>query len=102
MAELASPCGALETSTDLGCIPNDPVGFVAKFYSIGLGIIGGVALLFIIYGGYLIMTSQGNPMQLKNGRSYIVYAIVGLLFAIFGYVFIQIVMVDILHIPGFS
>lgn len=88
--------------TDLGCLPTDPVGFVSKSYSIGLGFIGGVALLFIIYGGYLIMTSQGNPAQLARGRSYIFYSIAGILLAIFGYVFIQIVMVDILHIPGFS
>lgn len=88
--------------TELGCIPSDPIGFVAKFYSIGLGLIGGVAVLFIIYGGYLILTSQGNPTQLNNGKSYIAYAIVGLLLAVFGYVFIQIVLVDILHAPGFG
>lgn len=102
MAELALPCGALETSTDLGCIPNDPVGFVAKFYGIGLGLIGGVALLFIIFGGYLIMTSKGNASLVDRGRSYIVYAISGLLLAIFGYVFIQVVLVDVLKIPGFG
>lgn len=90
------------TETDLGCIPTDPALFVAKFYSIGLGLIGGVALLFIIFGAYLIMTSGGNPTQLNNGKSYVLYAIIGLLFAIFGYVFIQIVVVDVLHVPGFS
>ena len=34
-----------EVSTDLGCIPNDPFAFVAKFYGIGPGLIGGVAFL---------------------------------------------------------
>jgi len=95
-------CGIHETATDFGCIPNDPVGFVGKFYSIGLGIIGGVSMIFIMYGGYLILTSQGNPIQLENGKRYIMYAILGLLFAIFGYVFIQIVAIDILHVPGFN
>jgi glucose uptake protein GlcU len=88
--------------TDLGCIPNDPVGFVAKFYGIGLGIIGGLAVLFIIYGGYIILSSQGNPQNLNKGKSYIMYAIIGLLLAIFGYVFVQIIAVDVLKIPGFS
>ena len=89
-------------STDLGCVPNDPFAFVAKFYGIGLGLIGGVALLFIIYGGYIILTSQGQSNQLSKGKSYIYYAIAGLLLAIFGFVFIQVVAVDILHIPGFQ
>lgn len=95
-------CLPTETSTDLGCIPNDPIGFVAKFYGIGLGIIGGVAVLFIIYGGYIILSSQGNPQNLNRGKSYITYAIIGLILAIFGFVFVQIIAVDVLKIPGFS
>ena len=90
------------TPTDLGCIPNDPVGFVAKFYGIGLGLIGGIAVLFIIYGGYIILSSQGNPQELNRGKSYIMYAIIGLLLAVFGFVFIQIIAVNVLHIPGFG
>jgi hypothetical protein len=95
-------CLPTETSTELGCIPNDPVGFVAKFYAIGLSLIGGVSILFIIYGGYLILVSQGNPERINNGKSYIFYAIIGLLLAIFGFVFIQVIAIDILHIPGFK
>ncbi len=87
--------------TDLGCIPNDPFAFVTKFYGIGLGVIGGVALRFIIFGGYTILTSQGQPDKISKGKSYIYYAIAGLLLAIFGYVLIQIIAVDVLHIPGF-
>ena len=95
-------CLLSETQTDLGCIPNDPIGFVAKFYSIGLGLIGGIALLFVIYGGYLILTSQGNPEQLNKGKTNILYAIIGVLLAVFGFVFIEVIAKDVLHIPGFS
>jgi len=48
------------------------------------------------------MTSRGDPYRVNIGKSYIYYAIAGLLLAIFGYVFIQTVVVDILHVPGFS
>lgn len=89
-------------STDLGCIPHDPFQFVSKFYSIGLGLIGGVAVLFIIYGGFLILTSEGDPAQLTKGKSYIYYAIAGLLLAIFGFIFVEVIAVDILRIPGFQ
>lgn len=98
-----SPCtNPKDISTDLGCIPTNPVGFVEKFYGIGLSLIGGVSLLFIIYGAYILLTSQGDPIKLANGKSYITYAIIGLLLAIFGYVFIKVIAVDILHIPGFN
>lgn len=52
------PCGANEVYTDFGCFPNDPVGFVQKFYGVGLGFVAGVALLALIWGGYSIMTSR--------------------------------------------
>jgi hypothetical protein len=84
------------------CLPQDPIGFVSKLYAVGLSIVSALALLFLIYGGYLIMTSRGNPTELNKGKSYIYYSLAGLLLAIFGFVFIQVVLVDILHIPGFS
>ncbi len=95
-------CAPSEIMTDFGCIPNDPVGFVEKFYGIGLGFIGMVALIFIIVGGYYIMTSQGDPSKLQIGKSYITYSIIGVLLAVFGFVFMQIISGDILQIPGFS
>ena len=88
--------------TELGCIPTSPTGFVQKYYSVGLGLIGGVAVLFIIYGGYIMMTSGGNPLRVNEGKSYLIYSIVGLILAVFGYVFVQVILVDVLHVPGFS
>lgn len=46
------------------------------------------------------MISQGNPDKLKIGKSFIYYAIAGLILAIFGFVFVQIIAVDILAVPG--
>lgn len=99
---LPSLCPVDKTMTDLGCLPKDPIQFIGSFYLIGLGLIGGVSLLFIIIGGYTIMTSRGNATQVNTGKSYIFYAIAGLLLAIFGYLFIEVLLIDILHIPGFG
>ena len=52
---------------------------------------------FIIYGGYIILTSQGDPNQLNTGKSYIYYAI-GIVLAIL-VLFYSSYTVDILHIP---
>ncbi len=98
----ATTCPLDRVATDFGCLPNDPIGFVQEFYPIGLSFVGGVALIALILGGYTIMTSRGDPQRVNVGKSYIFYAITGLLLAIFGYVFIQVVVVDILRVPGFS
>lgn len=102
MAVCLMPDGSEGTMTDLGCVSNNPLQFVGDIYRMGLGILGGVSLLFIIIGGYIILTSQGQPDRLRTGKSFIFYAIAGLLLAIFGFVFVEIVVIDILKIPGFS
>lgn len=96
------PCEANEVATDLGCLPNDPVGFIQQFYGWGLSLIGLVGLLFLIYGGYHVLTSGGNPEKLQKGKEYIVYSIIGLLLAFFGFVFIQFIAGGVLRIPGFE
>ena len=101
-ATQVSPCPLDQTMTEVGCLPTDPIAFVSSFYTIGLSLIGGVALIFMIIGAYTILTSRGSPNQVNIGKSYIFYAILGLLLAIFGYLFIEVGLVDILHIPGFS
>lgn len=95
-------CPLDRVRTDFGCMPNDPIGFVQEFYPIGLSFVGAIALICLILGGYMILISKGDPHRVNIGKSYIYYSIAGLLLAIFGYVFIQVVIVDILKVPGFS
>ena len=95
-------CSVGEVETDLGCVPTDPIGFVERFYAIGLGFLGMVGVLFMIIGGYYIITSAGNPDRLATGKSFIFYALAGIMLAVLGFVFIQIVTGEILRIPGFG
>lgn len=98
-----TPCPAGQTATDLGCIHTaEPMLFVSDIYAIGLWLIGFVAIIFIIVGSYFIMTSRGNVEMLARGKSFIFYSIAGLLLAIFGFVFIEIITGQILKIPGFG
>lgn len=96
------PCAIDEFPTDFGCLPSNPVGFVEKFYGWGLGLLGMVGVLYMIIGAYLVLMSRGNIEQLQKGRTYIVYSIAGILLAIFGFVFIEIIGRDILKIPGIN
>jgi len=95
-------CTLTEIQTDFGCLPKDPAQFTGSIYSIGLGLVGGVGILFMIIGAYTVLSSQGDHNKLVKGKSYIVYSIVGILLALFGYAFYQIVAVDILNLPGFQ
>jgi hypothetical protein len=52
---------------------------------------GSLAILFIIYGGIMILTAYGNDEKVKKGRTTVQYAIVGLLISILAYAIVTIV-----------
>jgi hypothetical protein len=85
-----------------GGFSTDPEGFIQKIFAILLSVSGGIALLLIIKAGYQLMTAQGNPEKLNNAREQLVAAIVGLVFLIFSFVFLQLIGFDILKVPGFK
>ena len=69
-------------------------------WAIGLG--GGIAFLLIIYAGFIIMTSSGDPERLKAGQELLTSAIMGLIMLIFSLFILEFIGVDILDIPGFG
>jgi len=92
----------LTFTSAFGPIATNPSGFVKTIFGILLSISGGIALLLIIKAGYQLMTSQGKPEQIQQGRDQLIAAIVGLIFLIFSFVFLQLIGFDILHIYGFG
>lgn len=88
--------------TALGCISTEPSGFVAWLLKRVIGIAGGIAFLLILYGGFQILTSTGDPEKLTSGKDIIVSALAGLLMIVFSVLLLRIIGVDILKIPGFG
>lgn len=88
--------------TAIGCISIEPNKFIAKFLGLGIGVAGGVAFLLILFGGFQILTSAGNPEQLNAGRELVSAAVTGLLLIIFSLFLIQLIGYNILGIPGFG
>lgn len=55
------------------------------------GIIGSIALLFFVYGGFVFILSQGNPEQITHGKAIIVSAVLGIVIAFSGYAIVKFV-----------
>lgn len=87
--------------TALGCIHFNPGEFITDFLKIAMGIAGGIALLLMVYGSFLISTSAGDPKKAEEGKEIITGTIAGLLFIIFSVVLLRLIGFDILKIPGF-
>lgn len=84
------------------CVPNNPfdngdgiagkgtVGeLAAEIISILLYIAGIVAVIMVIYGGYVYMTARGSEDQAKSGRKTLVNALIGLVIVIVSFGVVQ-------------
>ena len=88
--------------TALGCIPTDPSKFIGQILGIAVGIGGGIAFLLVLFGGFQILMSAGNPEKLNAGKELVTSAITGLLIIIFSLFILRLIGFNILGIPGFG
>lgn len=78
------------------CIPT--IHSLNDFWAIGLAIIdillrigGMVAVVYVIYGGFLYMTSQGEPDRTAAARNTILNAVIGIIIVIIAIVTVNFV-----------
>lgn len=88
-------------STAFGEFSTEPGPFVVKVFLVLISVSGAIALILIMRAGYRIMTARGNQEGIQQGREQLVAAIVGLMFLVFSFIFLQVLTVDLLKIPTF-
>jgi len=89
--------------TAIGCLPIDlPPLFQMYIFTYGIGMVGGIAFLYLIYGFFLILTSGGNAEKIEQAKQIIISALSGLILIIFSVLLLKIIGTDIIRIPGFG
>lgn len=85
---ITSPCKAVgegknrtyQCDTVLGTLDASPQGAIGLLLKYGLIFGGLIAFIMILYGGFMITTSNGVPDRVNNAKAYITSAILGLIF----------------------
>ncbi len=97
--------------TMFGCVQTNLGGFtqqgaagsvVQVLLNTIFGIAGGIAFLYILYGSFIILTSQADPERLYHGKRVVYGAIVGLIFSLSAVFLVNLIGGKILNIPGFG
>lgn len=65
---------------------------VATVVKVLLYVIGGVSVIMIIIGGFRYVISQGDSSSVTSAKNTILYAVIGLLVAIFAYAIVSFVV----------
>ena len=95
------PCSDNLCRTAIGNIPVGSANQIFSFiFSWLLGIAASLAVIFLVYGGFLLLTSRGDKEKITTARDRITSAIIGFIFIVLSILILQIIGVDILHIPG--
>lgn len=57
-----------------------------------LGFLGLIAVLMIIYGGVLVLTSGGNAEQAGKGKKILLYAAIGIVIILLSFAFVSTIL----------
>ncbi|QQG47634.1 MAG: hypothetical protein HY044_00930 [Candidatus Woesebacteria bacterium] len=99
VANSPTDCQDFGINTALGCIPLTNINsFTGTFLRISLGLGGGIATLLIIYAGFIMTTSTGDPKRLQAGKELLGAAIGGLMLLIFAVFVLRLLGVNILGV----
>lgn len=85
--KIVSAQGALTNPLKVDSVP-ELIGIIIKAV---LGIVGSIALLMFIYGGFMWLTSGGNDEKIKEGRKTLVWSIIGLALIFASYAILKFV-----------
>lgn len=69
-----------------------PASIIGLFIKAILGIIGGLALVMMIWGGFQWLTAAGNKEKIDSGSKTMLWAIVGLIITLSSYLLVDTFM----------
>ena len=74
-------------------VPQTPLRqMITQISSVILLLVGGVAVLFLIVGGFQYITASGNPDQVQRAKLTIMYSIIGIVICLLSYTIIYFVL----------
>jgi len=75
----------LAAGVDLSSLPNPPADHnqIQTILQIIFGVVGALAFLFLVIAGFRYIISTGDPQDTEKAKNAIIYALVGILLAVF-------------------
>ncbi len=83
--------------TEIGCVDPSPAGIITRIFQIGLGLMGGIAILRVIQIAYL--KQQGDPQKVEEASSMLTSLIAGLILMMLGVIILEFLGINVLGLP---
>lgn len=72
-------------ASDAGLPITDPLDTTFGIIQAFLQLLGLIGLILVIYGGFTLLLSAGNPEKIKKGRDIILWAVIGIIVVLSSY-----------------
>jgi hypothetical protein len=91
------PGTTVELPNPLGDNPEDakPQVLIGKIIKAVLGVVGSIALVMFIYGGFMWMTAAGNQERVTKGKEILIWATIGLIVIFTSYALVSFIFTGI-------
>ena len=76
-----------------------PQIFIGRIIKAILGIVGSLALVMFIYGGFNWMTAAGNAEKVEKGKQILLWATIGLIVIFTSYALVRFVLYNVVQAP---
>lgn len=81
-----------ESNTIQTCGINELITVAINVSRLILGLLGSVALVMFIYGGVMFLVSAGSSEQVKNGKTIILNAVIGIIIVLFAWIAVNTIV----------
>lgn len=82
-----SECNVEKTDGDRSLMSN-----VAMLINVFASVMGFLAVGMIVYGGFMLLTAQGDPARIKRGKDVVLYSVIGVILVMLAYAIVNFVM----------
>ena len=100
---VSCPSGTLNAGQDLPTLAecnvekttegsNDLMTVIGRILNVALGLIGFVAVVFIIFGGFQYITSSGDAAKVAKAKNTLLYSVVGLIVVLLAFAIVNFVI----------
>lgn len=86
----------LEYGEETGLTSTDVRTTTASIINVALGLLGMIAVVIFVYGGFLWMTAAGNDEQVGKAKTMMIQAVVGMAIILSAYAIVNFVVVNLL------
>ena len=92
LREKANVSNPAECNTEAKEDDDSLIDTIGKILNVALGLIGLLAVIMMIYGGFMYMTSAGDANKVTKAKNTIIYGVVGLVIAVLSFAIVTFVL----------